>query len=358
MFSQNEKPVTITALASRVGVSVATVSAVLNNRHKQRRISPQTVRKVQEAAAEVGYLPNISARRLRSGRSNRCLVLAVVTSYQAPLPLVSASIAALHRLVSQGTYRNIQSTITVEMFDAGRLSELPGLLDGTRFNGAIITNTVAEDDAFLARSQFSIPVVLIGRDIPKYSSVRDSPEKTGQQAAEILCSTNGTKPAILHARLLTQTTSNRIGGFVERARALGMQDPCKIVSEGFAERDGYRAARQFMDGEHRIDALYCVMDSLAVGAYRAIKEAGLCIPKDVAVVGTGDYPVAAYLEPPLSSFTRSHYSMQEEAVRLLLGHLNGEVRTPTHVLIPTSAVLRESTHRGQLTTLGASAITT
>ena len=348
MSSQSEKPITITTLANHVGVSVATVSAVMNNRHKQRRISSQTVRKVQEAAAEIGYLPNVSARRLRSGRLNQCLVLAVITSYQAPLTLVSAAIAALHRRVSQDKYKNINYTITVEMFDAGKLSELPGLLDGSRFNGAIIANTLAKDDAFIARSQFAIPVVLIGRDIPNYSFVRDSPEKTGQEAAEILVSTESENLAVLHAKLLTQTTTNRLKGFFDKAATLRMKEPSRIISEGFDEKDGYRAMKRFLADGHKIDGLYSVMDSLAVGAYHAIKERGFCIPQDIAVVGTGDYPIASYLDPPLSTFTRSQYNMHEEAVHLLLAHLTGEIRTSTHVLIPTSAVLRESTQRGKL----------
>jgi LacI family transcriptional regulator len=348
MSDPGDKPITITALARRVGFSVATVSSVLNHRHVQRRISPETVRKVQQAAAEAGYLPNISARRLRSGHANRYLVLAVITSYQAPLPLVSASIAAFHRLISEEPYKHIQSTTAVEMFDAGRLAELPGLLDGTRFNGAIIANTVAEDDAFLARSQFSIPVVLIGRDIPNYSSVRDLPEKTGQQAAEILVSADSRRLAVLHARQLTQATSGRLGGFRDKARALGAAEPVTIVSEGFEERDGYRAMKRFLGQGQHVDGLYSIMDSLAVGAYRALKEHGLRIPEDVAVIGTGDYPVASYLDPPLSTFTRSQYNIHEEAVRLLLRQVVGEIKTPTQVLIPVLPVLRQSTQRGQL----------
>jgi LacI family transcriptional regulator len=348
MFSQNDKPVTITAIASRTGVSIATVSSVLNNRYKQRRISPETVRKVQQAAAEAGYLPNVSARRLRSGQS-RYLVLAVVTSYQAPLPLVSATIVTLHRLVSEPAYKNIHSTITVEMFDAGKLSEVPGLLDGSRFNGAIIANTVAEDDTFLAQNQFAIPVVLIGRDIPNYSSVRDLPEKTGQQAAEILVSADSERPAVLHAQLLTQTTSGRLQGFCQKAKTLGASVPARIIAEGFEEGDGYKAMKRFLAQGKQIDGLYSIMDSLAVGAYHALKEYGLRIPQDIAVIGTGDYPMASYLDPPLSTFTRLQYNLHEEAARLLLGHLTGEIRTPTNVLIPISPVLRESTRRGQLT---------
>lgn len=347
MFSENEKPVTITMLADRIGVSVATVSSVLNNRHKQRRISPETVRKVQQAAAEAGYLPNVSARRLRAG-PNRYLVLAVITSYQAPLPLVSATIAILHRLVSERRYQKVHPTITVEMFDAGKLCELPGLLEGSRFNGAIIANTIAQDDAFLAQSQFSIPVVLIGRDVPNYSSVRDQPGRTGQQAAEILVSAESRHLAVLHARLLTQTTQNRLEGFCDKANALGVREPARIVSEGFDERDGYQAMKQFLAQDQKIDGLYSILDSLAVGAYRALKESGFRIPEDVAVIGTGDYPVASYLDPPLSTFSRMQYNLHEEAGRLLLGHLTGEIRSPTHILIPTSPVLRQSTRRGEL----------
>lgn len=346
MFSQNEKPITITALAQRIGVSIATVSSVLNNRSKQRRISPETIRKVRQAAAEAGYLPNVSARRLRAG-ANRCLILAVVTSHQAPLPLVSTSVATLHRLVSESRY-HIQTTITVEMFDAGKLADLPGLLDGSRFNGAILANTVAEDDAFLSQSQSSVPVILIGRDIPNYSSVRDQPEKTGRQAAEILFSAGSRHPAILYPTLLTQSTSGRLEGFCNTVREQQDNEPSRIACEGFDEGNGHRAVNRFLAGGSKMDGLYAVLDSLAVGAYHAIKQGGLQIPRDVAVIGTGDYPIATYLDPPLSTFSRLQYNLHEEAGRLLLGHLTGAIKSPTHVLVPTSPVLRESTQRGQL----------
>ena len=238
------------------------------------------------------------------------------------------------------------------MFDAGKLCELPGLLDGSRFNGAIIANTVAEDDAFLAENELMTPVVLIGRNIPKHSSVREIPERTGQEAAEILLKADGKNLAVLHAckRLLTQTTNGRLRGFVERAKLLGLSVPAEITSEGSEERHGYLAMKRFLKRGEKINGLYSIRDNLAVGAYRAIKESGLRIPEDIAVIGTGDYPGAPYLDPPLSTFTRSQYSLHEEAVKLLLGHLTGEIKTPTHILIPVIPVLRKSTQRGQLAT--------
>ena len=121
-----------------------------------------------------------------------------------------------------------------------------------------------------------------------------------------------------------------------------------MVAHGFGEKDGYKSLRHCLSQKCRIDGLYCMMDSLAVGAYSALKERGLRIPHDVAVVGTGDYPITAFLDPPLSTFTLSQNNLREEAARLLLGHLSGEIKTRTQILVPTMPILRQSTHRGEL----------
>jgi LacI family transcriptional regulator len=178
--------------------------------------------------------------------------------------------------------------------------------------------------------------------------VRASAQKIGQQAADILISAESRDPAVLYAGLLTQTTSSRLEGFTKRIGETLGKEPVEMVADGFGEKDGYKALRNSLGQSRKIDGLYCVMDSLAVGAYSALKERGLRIPQDVAVVGTGDYPITAYLDPPLSTFTLSENNLREEAARLLLGHLSGEIKTRTQILVPTMPVLRQSTHRGEL----------
>ncbi len=262
--------------------------------------------------------------------------------------MLSDTIAALHRLVNEEKHKDIQFTISVEMFEAGRLAELPGLLDGSRFNAAIIANTTIQDDAFLAANQLSFPVILLGRDITNYSSVRDMPENTGRKAAEILLSADCKRPAVLHGALLTQATRGRLEGFSDGIRSLGAEEPRQITSEGFDERDGYEAMRQFLREDPEIDGLYAVMDTLAIGAYRAIKERGLCIPQDIAIVGAGEHPSSGYLDPPLTAFAQSQYNLQEEAARLLLARVSGEAKTHTQILIPVIPILRQSTRRGSL----------
>ena len=355
MSSKSQHQITITQLSEELGLSISTISSVLNNRFKERRISPKTVKRVQEAAKSIGYLPNISARRLRTyGSENHPITIALITSLQAPLPLINLTMTALRKISQEAPFKDVNYTITVDMFDAGNLCKLPGLLDGSRFNAAIIANTIPEDDAFLAEHFLPTPVVFIGRDIPNYSSVRDISEMTGKQAADILFSSGSTHMAILRAKLLTQTTLGRLNGFKEDAEKLSKKMPFEIISDGFQEKDGYEAMSKFLSSGQTINGLYAITDSLAIGAYHAIKEKGLKIPQNITVIGTGDSPASPYLDPPLSTFTRSQYNMHEEAARLLFRHITGEISQTTQIVVPVIPVLRESTSRGSIAHLNIS----
>ncbi|ARN57096.1 LacI family DNA-binding transcriptional regulator [Sedimentisphaera salicampi] len=344
------KQVTIRQLSKELGVSISTISSVLNNRHEERRISPDTVKRVKEAAREIGYLPNISARMLRSYSSSKYpITIAVLTSFQAPLPLISSVITTLQKVGNEDEYKDINFNVTVDMFEAGELKKLPGLLDGTRFNAALIANTIPTDDEFLSENVISSPVVFIGRDIPHYSSVKTVAHMTGRQAADILYSSGSKDPVILYSKILTQTTIARIEGFREDAERLSGNKPIELVAEGFTEKHGYEAMKNFLDSGGKIDGLYTITDSLAVGSYLAVKKKGLKIPEDITVIGTGDSSVSPYIDPPLSTFTRSQHNLHEEAVRLLFKQIKGTITMPTQVVVPVMPVLRESTRRGSIT---------
>ena len=315
------------------------------NRYVERRISPETVRRIQDAAREYGYLPNLAARHLGSKRGHNQIIIAIITSFEAPLSLISGALTAIQKVNQERAYKNLSITTTVDMFHAGRLHELPALLDGSHFNAAVIANTLPEDDEFLANNPMSMPVVLIGRDIPNYSSVRDMPEATGDQAAEILFATGSQRMTILRPELLTQSTQGRVHGFRRKVEILTGKPPIAIVCQGFTAKDAYEAMADALSKGSRIDSLYSVMDSLAIGAYHAIKEKGMKIPRDITVIGTGDYPESPYMDPPLSTFNRSQYNMHEEAMRLLFRQLTGELSRSIQIVIPVIPVLRESTKR-------------
>ena len=273
-------------IADAAGVSIGSVSSVLNNRHVERRISPETVERIRAAAAELGYLPNISARRLRSGgRAKNTVVLALLTSFEAPIPLVKHFIVALQRAASGASDHSF--SLLIEMFPAGHLHEMPGLLTGDRFNAALIMNTTAADDAFLNRVHLPYPTVLVNRAIPGHASVVEA-ATTGGRPAEILFRGKRQCLAVLHGSPLTQSTRARVDAFMQRSAQLTGNAPAEIIAENLSEMASYEALRTFLKKGGKCDGLYAVSDALALGAYRAIKERGLTIPGDVAVIGVGD----------------------------------------------------------------------
>ncbi len=318
--------VTVRSIAKAADVSIGSVSSVLNNRHIERRISPETVARVKAAALRLGYLPNIGARRLRSGAgAKRTIVLALITSYEAPLTLVNHFVSGLREVAQEtkGPLAGVSYLLLIDMFAAGHLRDLPGLTGGDHFNAAIMTNTTMEDDEFLARTHLPYPVVLVNRQIPGYTCVTEH-TGCGQRAAEILVRMKRRRLAVLHGRPLTQITKTRVDSFMQRASELTGVEAMEIEASELSEGAAAEAMRRFLKNRREIDGLYTVTDGKALGAYHAIKEAGLSVPGDIAVVGVGDYDISQYFDPPLSCVGVPHSELGRAAARLLLKRL----RTP------------------------------
>ena len=351
-MAQAQRPaaarITVQDIAAYADVSIGAVSSVLNNRQVERRISAETVEKIRAAAAKLGYLPNISARRLRSGTSQKNnLVLAYVTSFEAPLSLANHLLLELRAAAGRGNRRRggveaLSFSLMVELFPAGRLRELPGLLTGDHFNAAIITNTTLDDDEYLGACALPYPVVLVNRSIPRYSCVVEDPG-AGGEAATVLVRARRRHLAVLHGTPLTQTTQDRVHSFQQAvARQIGGPVP-RLVASDLTEAAAYEATLRFLRTGAPCDGLYAVTDGLALGAYHAIKEHGRRIPHDIAVVGVGDYDISAFFDPPLTVVGVQRSELGREASRLLWRQLEQPGRPPLKVEIPVQAVPRAST---------------
>jgi LacI family transcriptional regulator len=338
--------VTIYEIAKHVGISPGAVSSALANRGVERRLSPETVRRIREAAAELGYVPNMAGRRLRAHKSaTRQFDLAILTSFEAPLPLVGQALHALQRAVDLQTNEHTSYAVAIEMFHAGRLKDKPGLLDSNRYHGVIITNTLPEDDHFLAKARLPYPVVILGRRISNCYCVLEAPDFVGRRSAEVLVEAGCRQPVILHGRSLTHTTSDRLAAFTRVVTERLGREPRALVSEGLQPSQSASALEAFLASGQKLDGLFAVNDSLAIGAYQAIKQSGRRIPSDVAVVGVGDYELAEYFDPPLTTVAGANEAMVAEAVPLLFRILRGEKDAPKEVLVVPPVFLRASTLR-------------
>ena len=343
MPPRRTRNVNLMQLAEHTGLSIAAVSSVLNGLSKERRISEESVKKVQEAARELGYVPNIFARRLSShARGTSQALLAVVTAFEAPLTLVSRAAMALHRAVENAGAKNTQFTLTIEMFDAGELRNLPGIVDNHRFSGAIIANTIEADDRFLAKAHIPYPVVTINRALPNCAAVLESAD-SGRAAADILLKAGCRRCAVLTPATGTSTTAGRLGGFHAAVETATERAPVDVVAGGRSEEDGYQAMRAHLKKHPETDGLYAINDTLAIGAYHAIHESGRKIPKDIKVVGVGDHTASPYLTPPLTCVGASEEKLHAEAADLLLALFTGRETGAPHRIMPLQIVRRAST---------------
>lgn len=339
---------TIYEIAKHVGISAGAVSSALANRGAERRLSADTVRRIREAAAELGYVPNMAGRRLRAHKAaTRQFDLAILTSFEAPLPLVGQALHALQRAVDLQSNAHTSYAVAIEMFHAGRLRDKPGLLDSNRYHGVIITNTLPEDDKFLAQARLPYPVVILGRRIASYHCVLEAPDFVGRRSAEVLLEAGCRQPAIIHGRSLTHTTSDRLAAFQRTVLERTKHPAVALVSEGLQPQQGAAAIEAYLSGGGKFDGLFAVTDSLAIGAYQAIKQAGLRLPQDVAIVGVGDIELAEYFDPPLTTVAGANEAMVAEAVPLLFRILRGEKDVPREILVVPPVFLRTSTLRNR-----------
>lgn len=336
--------ITVQDIANAAGVSIGTVSTVLQNRHIERRIPIQTVNRVRTTAASLGYLPNINARRLRSLKSEKNnVVLALLTSFEAPLNLVKLFLSELRKAAAAAPQANsgISYSMVIELFPAGRLHEMPGLMTGDHCNAAIIMNTTPEDDRFLEQNHPPFPVVLVNRTIAGYTSVISQPG-SGKRAGEILAQAHCKRPAVLRGHPMTQSTKRRVDSFSKvcaETFALPMQE---IAAQKLSEEAGYMAMKDFLGKGGKCDGLYAVSDALYMGAFRAIREKGLQIPKDIAVVSVGDYDYAEYFDPSLSTVGARHDLLASKAAQALIHNLFNATAKSEVILVQTREVLRES----------------
>ena len=344
MARGDKRPVTVHTIAEHVGVSPAAVSTVLANRHEERRLAASTVERIRQAVRELGYVPNLAARRLRAHDPEvHSMDLGILTTFEAPLFLVSRALREVQRTVDARSGPDRRFSVSIDMFHAGRLREMRGLLNASRFNGVIITNTLPEDDAFLKSTLLPYAVVVQGRRLPNYCCVLETPGEAGRRAAELLQAAGCKRPVVLTPSLLTETTADRAEAFGAAWRERHGAAPARLTAASYLAGSGAEAFRAHLQVDPKCDGLFAVTDTLALGAYQAIKAAGRRVCDDIPVVGVGDTEHADFFDPPLTSVGPAYDRVVAEIVALLFNLMNRRRVRPVEVFVPPIVTVRGST---------------
>jgi LacI family transcriptional regulator len=330
---------TMKRIAGELGVSITTVSKVLNNHDD---ISPATRARVMAKVEELGYRPNAVARSLTLRRTHTLGIVIPDLMHSFFVEIV----AGIEAIASGKGYGLLLCSSGENL--AKERSELQ-LLYERQVDGIVLASAPGAGNGELLREfrAHGIGLVMIDRDdyanVPCHRVLTDD-ERVGVLATEHLLATGRTAiahiggPRATHAR-------RREKGWKDTLRQTGIKPPPEwFVQAGFMESDGYRAMKKLLSVRPRIDAVFAANDPAAIGAMKAIWESGRKVPDDIAVVGVGDIALGDLLRVPLTTVSWSRMELGRQAADLLLNpleHENGDAPI-RRVTLPPHLVVRES----------------
>jgi len=326
---QGRRPTTIYSVAQLAGVSIATVSRVLQG---TRATSPQTRANVLRAVEELDYIPLQAARSLAVHRheAHGIIVPDLIGPYYSELLMGYESAAA-------ELGQSVVIVVAHPREEATRAVRL-----SSRVDGIVVANSTISDDAARSLAQRT-PVVLLAR--PAVAGC-DAVSAENFQSARAL-----TEHLLAHGRRRLSFVGDpdgspdayeRYRGFMAALSTAGTSAVGPIVKVGFRERSGADVAAQVVGHLTPPDALFCANDELAVSTMKALQHSGVRIPDDIAIVGWDDVMTARYVSPGLTTVRQPLYELGRAAATRLHERIAGAPTAPEPLILPTELVLRTS----------------
>ena len=330
---------TLKDVAKRSGVAIGTASAVIN---ESLWVSEKTRHRVQKAIDELNYRPNQLARNLRTQRTNTIgLIVSDITN-----PFFPQIIRSIDACARRNGYliivcdSNENSEIGFETFK--------GLLE-KKVDGIIFVGGVVPEDELKKYVNGKYPfIVVIERDycIPEIHTVIVDSINGGYMATKHLLDLGYSPVGIITGPLEDKHIHGSFGryeGYQMALKAYGISFDHTLVKQGdFTFNGGYLAMKQFFQEKSSIRAIFASNDIMAIGAMVAIKEQGLKIPEDIALVGYDDIPEASYTTPSLTTIKLPKIELGKIAVEILVNHLNGKKQVALKKVLSTELVVRQS----------------
>ncbi|MDO4025461.1 LacI family DNA-binding transcriptional regulator [Clavibacter michiganensis] len=337
MTRKRQPPTTQRMIAELAGVSITTVSRVLNSReeHPGRWAGPETVAAILDIAERSGYRPNPHAASLRTSRSD--LVGVLVPRLQDYV------LATVYEGIDEAATERRISTFVTNSLDRPDLqrSRTRSMLD-RRVDGMIFGDAHLDDPLLDELAEEGVPFVLVSRRRGDHVAVTCDDVAGGRLAAEHLIAQGRTRPAVLAGMSFASTAVDRTRGFLEAYAEAGMPvPPERVIERGFDAAAGREATEEVLRAGHAPDALFATNDFAAIGAMGALHDAGLSVPDDVALVGYNDTPLAASGSIGLTSVRSPVHEMGRIALETLLALVDGR-EVASRLLEPT-LVARAST---------------
>jgi LacI family transcriptional regulator len=340
--------ITIKEIAKRCGVGVSTVSRAIND-HSD--INPETQKRIMEAIRETGYIPNNSARNLKriDAKCIGVLVRGITNPFFAPMI----------ELIEQETEKKGYALVLrhVEAYE-NEVDVALELEKEKRLRGIIFLGGSSRHPADKMK-QLNVPVIFatIGSDIPddfsrnSYSTVSVDDALESRKMMEYLIGLGHKKIAILtEANDEPSVVKLRLDGYMDALKMHNIKVDKSLIKyvdkRIYTMKNGYETTKELIESGAKFTALYCISDVLAIGALRALADAGIRVPEDVSVAGFDGQEFAEYSIPRLTTIKQPLRDISEETMRLLFDLIE-EKRGHKHLIFPGELVVAESTGKAR-----------
>ena len=327
---------TIGDVAKHAGVSAMTVSRVLNN---YGYVKEETRERVDKAIAELGFVPNALARSLRFKRTNTlALILTDITN-----PFFTTIARSVEDAASEKGF-NVMFCNTDE--SQAKETEYLNVLLQKQVDGVLLVPATSNTESISLLQERSVPVVVIDRRIPdmQVDTVRCDSELGAYQLTKYLLDLSHRQIAILGGTETVSTSVDRITGYQRAFAEANLEYSQDMVRYGqFTSQSGYDVTQELLNLERPPTAFVATNNFIAIGAYRALQEAGLQVPHDVSLVAFDDIPAALVFNPFLTVVGQPAHEIGRQATNLLLSRLNGgNTNPPQEIILPLTMTIRQS----------------
>jgi LacI family transcriptional regulator len=326
--------ITIRDVAKEAGVSVSTVSRVLNDKDD---VAPETYKKVQGVIQEMGYTSSLAARSMRSHRTN---VIGLIVPDVADSFSIQVMKGVNQAIFELGYDLIIYTSGSIKKRSAAeRERHFVSLLNGSITDGVIIVTPAATSFSTAA------PVITIdpNNECPECPTVIATNHAGAMAAIEYLIGLGHCRIGFISGRPDLQSAQRRLQGYQDALHQAGIPlDPELIAAGDFSLETGRLCARKLLSLSDRPTAIFAANDQSAIGTIEAAYEMGLRVPDDLSVVGFDNIPEAAYVNPALTTVDQFIGKMGYVATETLIGLIQGKPLDGDLYTMPTQLVARDS----------------
>ena len=331
---------TIIDVARRASVSIATVSRVLSKRDP---VSEEMRERVLRAVEQLGYEPNRAARSLRTLRAAKILVTVPDISNPFFANVIRGAEEAARAEGYSVVLGDTRHDPALENQYAAMVRQRE--VDGLVFLGHRLPDTL---QAIIAERGGSAPVVNGCEYAPglSVSSVHIDNSAAGVDATEHLIGLGHRRIGVITGPLISPISSDRLDGVRKAVARHRLGEELRVRNGDFSVQSGYDEARRLLETDP-VTAIFCFSDEMAIGAMKAVRDAGLSCPRDISIVGFDDIRFASFLQPALTTIAQPSTEIGKRTVNILLKIIAGKRDRASIVTLPHQLIVRESTAKAR-----------